>query len=82
MQTGIMSLLKYSLISSILANICKDLVKLGGITLLHKYNSLPQLLAVAYPEYPWKPFEFKSILSNDWNEILQGRESFLWCAYF
>lgn len=54
----------------------QNLVKLGGITLLYKYESLPQLLSVVYPEYPWKPFEFKAIHSINWNEILQGKVLF------
>jgi hypothetical protein len=59
----------------------KDLNKVGGSSLLHKYNdSLSLLLSTVYPEYEWLPWKFIKSPRNYWENVNNQRKYIEWAG--
>ena len=59
----------------------QDIIKHGGIGLLHHYNhSLVTLLSQVYPETNWIPWKFDKCPQNYWDDINNQRKFMEWAA--
>jgi hypothetical protein len=59
----------------------KNLIELGAIYLLSKYNRSPSLLlSNLYPEYEWLPWRFQKCPNNYWNNINNHKKFVEWAS--
>jgi hypothetical protein len=61
---------------------CKDLLEVGGGSLLHsKYNSsIFLLLSKVFPEYEWLPWKFANTPKNIWSDEKNVRNFLDWAG--
>ena len=59
----------------------KDLVSVGGSSLLWKYKTSPsKILQAVYPEYPWRLWEFSNSPMEIWKNPAIVKEFFDWAG--
>jgi hypothetical protein len=59
----------------------KDLQRLGGYSLLNKYQSSPsRLFSTVYPEYEWLPWKFDHCPQKYWNSVNNQKQFLDWAG--
>jgi hypothetical protein len=59
----------------------KDLIDIGGSSLLGKYNYSPSLIfSTVYPEYEWLSWKFVVTPRDAWDDIQSQRKFFDWAG--
>jgi hypothetical protein len=58
----------------------KELVELGGSSLLKSVGSIYSLVSEVYPDYDWLPWQFGIVPENFWNDMKNQRKFMDWAS--